>query len=54
MARTCDPRCYDLAELFLEGEGIKTPQTIYELACDIQETIEDFIEVAKRELEEGK
>jgi hypothetical protein len=53
MPRTCDPRCHDLAELFLHNEGIKTPQTVYELACDIQETIEDFLVTAKRELEEG-
>lgn len=49
MSRTCDPKCYELAQYFLDSEGIKTPQTVYELACDIQETIENFIPIAKRE-----
>jgi hypothetical protein len=51
--RTCDPKCYELAQLFLEDAGLaKTPQVIYGLACDIQETIEDYIQVARKEAEE--
>ena len=53
MSRTCDPKCYELAEYFLASEGIKTPQAIYELACDLQETIEDFIPIAKQERDEA-
>jgi hypothetical protein len=50
MSRTCDPKCYELAQLFLEDAGLaKTPQVVYELAGYIQETIEDYIVIAKKE-----
>lgn len=39
-----DPRCYDLAELFLSGEpAINTPEKRDELAQILQDAIEDFI-----------
>jgi len=40
---TFDPKCYDLAELFLSDVAHTTPDDIAELATLIQETIEDFI-----------
>jgi hypothetical protein len=39
-----------LAHLFLEDVGLaKTPQVVYELACNIQEMIEDYILIAEKE-----
>jgi len=44
VTKTFDPRCYDLAELFLEDEHmLGTEDNINELAADIQRCIEDFI-----------
>jgi hypothetical protein len=42
--KTFDPRCYDLAELFLEDEHqLGTEANCTELAADIQRCVEDFI-----------
>lgn len=42
--KSYDPRCYDLAELFLDGEPeLNTPERISELAQEIQDCIEGYI-----------
>jgi hypothetical protein len=39
-----DPKCYDLAELFLGDTSMAgNPEIIAALAAEIQQTIEDFI-----------
>ncbi|HEX6825429.1 MAG TPA: hypothetical protein VF077_03850 [Nitrospiraceae bacterium] len=49
--RTFDPRCYDLAELFLEDEThLGGESQICALAAEIQRTIEDFIAGANAEM----
>lgn len=43
--RTCDTKCFDLAEYFLSdgsGEENFTHDEAYELACDIQQAVEDW------------
>jgi hypothetical protein len=51
--RTYDPRCYDLAELFLEDEKHLGGERNCELlALEIQRTIEDFIAERTAELVE--
>ena len=42
-----DSKCYDLAQYFLEDEGIVTNDRTERLAQEIQGTIEDFIEGEK-------
>jgi hypothetical protein len=50
MADTYDTKCYELAEAFLSDEpGLDTGKNIDQLAKDIQQVIEDFIESAKKE-----
>jgi hypothetical protein len=53
MTQTFDPRCYDLAELFLEDEQhLGTADNIEELAGILQTTIENFIYYKNAELAE--
>jgi hypothetical protein len=48
MADTYDNKCYELAEAFLSDEPeIDTAKNRDQLAKDIQQVIEDFIESAK-------
>lgn len=52
---TYDSKCHDLAKVFLEDDGIATPELTHSLAKLIQSVIEAFIEydpdvVAHREL----
>lgn len=51
--RTCDSACYELVKSFLEEEGITAHQAIFEIACDVQQAIEDGIATAKRERAEA-
>lgn len=51
--RNCDPACYELVKSFLEEEGITAHQAIFEIACDVQDAIEDGIATAKRERAEA-
>ena len=44
---TYDPRCYELAEVFLlDKPSINTEENRHMLAILIQQAIEDFIEIA--------
>lgn len=43
MGKTYDPRCYDIAELFLSDTPLSTANHRDELASLIQQTIEDYI-----------
>lgn len=55
MKQTFDPRCYDLAELFLEDEHqLGTADNIEELAAVLQTTIENFIYYKNAELVEAE
>jgi len=50
---TFDPKCYDLAELFLSDTSYAgNTEIITALAAEIQETIEDFITVREEGEEE--
>lgn len=52
MAQTFDSKCYDLASTFLEDEpNLFSHDGCTELASRIQQTIEDFIEEARRNYE---
>ena len=41
-----DRKCHELAELFIDGEPklVKTPELVVELAQQIHDTIEDFLQ----------
>ena len=55
MTVTYDPRCYDLAELFLEDEKhLGSEDNIEELAAVIQTTIENFIYYKNAEMVEAE
>jgi hypothetical protein len=43
---TYDPRCYELAELYLEGERLASKTNCDELAIEIQHCVDEFL-VAK-------
>lgn len=43
MAKTVDPKCYDLAKVWLANEGWTYSGNVTQLAQEIQQTIEDFI-----------
>lgn len=48
MINSYDPKCYDLAEAFLSDEPtLNTSQNRDQLASDIQQAIEDFLELEK-------
>lgn len=49
MMRACDSSCFELVKAFLAEEGITRHQAIFEIACDVQQAIEDGIATAKRE-----
>jgi hypothetical protein len=49
MTRHCDTTCFELVKEFLAEDGITRHQTIFEIACDVQQAIEDGIATAKRE-----
>jgi hypothetical protein len=51
---TYDPRCYELAEVFLEGENFATKENCDELAIDIQNCIEGFLVVKHAEALEAE
>lgn len=44
MTKTFDPRCYDLASLFLEDESNAGEPQVNDLAATIQGAIEGWIE----------
>lgn len=49
---TYDVKCADLSEHFLEDEGaLDTPANVAELAAEIQNTIENFIDRKRSDLE---
>ena len=43
---TCDIKCVELARAFLRDEAaeLNTEENMYELACEIQQTVEDGID----------
>jgi hypothetical protein len=43
MAKTFDPRCHELAQLFLSDEPTSTPADVNRLTAYIQQSIEDWI-----------
>lgn len=44
--RTYDSKCYDLAEHFAQDEHL-THEELHELACQIQETVENYFQALK-------
>ena len=52
MAKTFDPRCYELAEYFLSDHHLNSEAARITLAQQIQQTIEDELEFM--ETVEGK
>jgi hypothetical protein len=52
LKHTFDSKCYDLARDFLDDEGsLNSDKYINELAQEIQNTIENFIEYERAKLE---
>jgi hypothetical protein len=47
-----DTKCYELAQSFLEDANMASVRQIHELAQEIQDTIESFIESEQREVPE--
>lgn len=54
MSRTFDPRCYDLAAIFLSNETeLNTEAARVTLAIEIQRSIEDEIEFMRSMMEKS-
>jgi hypothetical protein len=51
---TYDSRCYDIAQVFLEGEHLATKSNCDELAIDIQTLIDDYLVAAHAAALEGE
>lgn len=49
MGHTYDPKCYDLAEAFLEGGGWTYSGDIERLAQLIQDCLEDYLAALENE-----
>lgn len=55
MVKSYDSKCFDLAKAFLEDEGRDgkiSDELIRELALEIQQTIEDFLEFREDDIRE--
>lgn len=55
--RTCDTKCFDLAEYFLSdgsGEANFTHEEAMDLACDIQDAVEGWFVLRKDKEEEDQ
>jgi len=53
-AKTYDPKCYELAEMFLSDEpGLNTDAARITLACEIQQCIENEIEFMRSVMEKA-
>lgn len=54
MAKTCDPKCFELAELFLsDHSALNTDAAKITLALEIQQCIENEIEFMQSMMEKA-